>query len=149
MPSSKTRKVPSTSVHTYEPGKKHCQRNNGPKGWVLVTKVTSLGHFTSSQKILIIFHLHNLDQAATSTKISAFWLNLNFKIRRSIRISTKNNLHNLNQRSAAEYWLNFSCKISPELQLQTLDQPLCLDKNLILWANFSFQICTKLSSTRF
>ena len=27
----------------------HCQRHNGPEGWVLVTKVTSLGHITSSQ----------------------------------------------------------------------------------------------------
>ena len=28
---------------------KHCQRHNGPEGWVLLTKVTSLGHITSSQ----------------------------------------------------------------------------------------------------
>ena len=28
--------------------KKHCQRHNGPKGWVLLTKVTSLGHIASS-----------------------------------------------------------------------------------------------------
>ena len=27
---------------------KHCQRHNGPEGWVLLTKVTSLGHITSS-----------------------------------------------------------------------------------------------------
>ena len=52
--------------------RKHCQWHNGPEGWVLVTKVTSLGHITSSQKILIIFHLHNLDQAATSTKYQHF-----------------------------------------------------------------------------
>ena len=35
---------------------KHCQKHNGPKGWV---------HITSSQ-ILIKFHLQNLDQASTS-----------------------------------------------------------------------------------
>ena len=27
--------------------KKHCQRHNGLKGWVLLTKVTSLGHISS------------------------------------------------------------------------------------------------------
>ena len=27
---------------------KHCQRHNGPEGWVLRTKVTSLGHITTS-----------------------------------------------------------------------------------------------------
>ena len=34
-------------------------------------------------------------------------------------------LRNLNQTSAAKYWPNFSFKISPELQLQNLDHPLC------------------------
>ena len=98
---------------------KNCQRHNGPEGWVLVTKVTSLGHFTS------------------------------------FRISTKNNLHNLNQGSAAKYWPNFSFKFSPELQLQNLDQSMCWNSEQKLrhvwstakklqnlaWANFSFQIC--------
>ena len=58
--------------------------------------------------------------------ISAFPLNLNFKIltKRSFRISTKNNLHYLNQESAAKCWLNFNFKISPEPQLQNLDQTL-------------------------
>ena len=37
---------------------KHCQRHNGSEGWVLVTKVTSFGHFTSSQT--------NLDQISSS-----------------------------------------------------------------------------------
>ena len=39
---------------------KHCQRHNGPEGWVHLTKVTSWGHITISQ-ILIKFHLQNLD----------------------------------------------------------------------------------------
>ena len=38
--------------------KKHCQKHNGPEGWVLITKVTSLGHVTSSQT--------NLDQISSS-----------------------------------------------------------------------------------
>ena len=63
-------------------GKKHCQRHNGPEGWVLVTKVTSLDHITSSQQIFIRFHLHILDQAATS------------KPQPNISISTKLKLQN-------------------------------------------------------
>ena len=107
----------------------HCQRPSGPKGWVLVSKETSF------ERILIKFHLHNLDQA------SALRLHLNFKnlTERGFRISTKNNLHNLNQGSAAKYWLNLSFKPCAQ----------CLDKKIALLPNFSFQICTKLSSTRF
>ena len=63
-------------------------------------------------------HQQNLNQT------SVFPLNLNFKIltKPSLRISNKINLHNLNQTSAAKYWPNFSSKISPEPQLQNLDQ---------------------------
>ena len=96
-------------------------RHNRPEGRVLVTKETR------SKQILMKIHLLNLNQG------SALRLNLNFKIltKPSFRIFAKNNLHNLNRGSAAKYWLNW------------------LDKNLILWPNFSFQICTELSSTRF
>ena len=92
---------------------KHCQRHNGPEGWVLVTKVNSLGHITSSQTIL-----PTKQQLQNLNPISAFWLNLTFKIltKPSFRIFTKNNLHNLSQGSAAKYWLNLSFKIVPEPQ---------------------------------
>ena len=40
----------------------------------------------------------------------------------SFRILAKIQLRNLTQPSAAKYWLNFRFKISPELQLQNLDQ---------------------------
>ena len=46
---------------------KHCQRHNGPEGWVLLTKVTSLGHITSSYT--------NLDQTSSESRPST-----NFKI---------------------------------------------------------------------
>ena len=39
-----------------------------------------------------------------------------------IRILTKIQLRNLNQTSGAKYWPNFSFKISPDIQLQNLDQ---------------------------
>ena len=33
---------------------KHCQRHNGPEGWVHLTKVTSWGHITSSSLIRVL-----------------------------------------------------------------------------------------------
>ena len=65
---------------------KHCQRHNGLEGWVFLTKVTSLGHITSSW----IFHKS--------------WSNFIF------RISTKHQLQNLNQASA--FRLNLTSKSS-------------------------------------
>ena len=47
--------------------KKHCQRHNGPEGWVLLTKLTSLGHITSSNT--------NLDQTSSESRPC-----INFKI---------------------------------------------------------------------
>ena len=41
-------------------------------------------------------------------------------------------------------------QISPEIQLQNLDQTMCSkSEQKTIWPNFSFQICTKLSSTNF
>ena len=46
---------------------KHCQRHNGPEDWVLLTKVTYLGHITSSYTYL--------DQTSSES-----WPRTNFKI---------------------------------------------------------------------
>ena len=46
---------------------KHCQRHNGPEGWVLVTKVTYLGHITN-------YHT-NLGQTSSESRPST-----NYKI---------------------------------------------------------------------
>ena len=78
---------------------KHWQRHNGPEGWVQLTKVQ-----TSSNT--------NLDQISSlKSQTWASRLNLKFKIlnKPSIRISTKNQLQNLNQTSA--YRLNLKFKI--------------------------------------
>ena len=40
---------------------KHCQRHNGPEGWVHLIKVTTWGHITSSNTNLDQIHLQNLD----------------------------------------------------------------------------------------
>ena len=47
--------------------RKHCQRHNGPEDWVLLTKVTSLGHITSSNT--------NLNQTSSESRPC-----INFKI---------------------------------------------------------------------
>ena len=59
---------------------KHCQRHNGPEGWVVLNKLTSLGHITSSYT-----NLQNLDQPPTS------------KSQPNISISTKLKLKNFDQ----------------------------------------------------
>ena len=85
--------------------KKHCQRHNGPGGWVVLTKVTSLGHITSSYP--------NLDQTSLESwlstnfkpiQTSAFRQNLNLKIltKYNFRILTTTELHNHNQVSVAK-----------------------------------------------
>ena len=40
--------APSNLLLLIDTERKHCQRHNGPEGWVHLTKVTSLGHITSS-----------------------------------------------------------------------------------------------------
>ena len=52
---------------SWYPWKKHWQRHNGPEGWVLLTKVTPLGHSTKSYT--------NLDQTSSESRPST-----NFKI---------------------------------------------------------------------
>ena len=108
---------------------KHCQRQNGPEGWVHITSsqftnletlpkaqrtrglssahqsnfFRSYHKFSNKSWLDFIFIISTKQQLQNISQISAFRLILNFKIltKRSLRISTKNNLHNLNQGSAA------------------------------------------------
>ena len=106
---------------------------------------------------LIKFHLKNIDQAPTlksrHQQTSASQLNLKFKIlsKPGFKISTKIQLHYLYKTSAAKYWPNSSFKSCLNFNFKILIKPCAqsLDKNLILWLNFSFPICTELSSTCF
>ena len=75
---------------------KHCQRHNGPEGWVLLTKVTSLGHITSSYT--------NLDQTSSESRPST-----NFKI------STKHQHLNKTYKS----WPNLASESRPRLNFIT------------------------------
>ena len=108
----------------WKPGalQKHCQRHNGPRGWVHLAKVfswshitnsnTNLGHISSSESRLSI---KNLNQTSASP------LNLKFKIltKPSFRISTLFNFitstnhqrQNAAQTPASKSCLNFNFKI--------------------------------------
>jgi len=59
---------------------KHCQRHNGPEGWVLLTKVTSLGHITNSHTNLDQTSWESQQQNNDKTSASKFSLNINFEI---------------------------------------------------------------------
>ena len=71
---------------------KHCQRHNGPEGWVLITKVSYLGHITSSQT--------NLDQISSSKS----WPNIASESRPRIIfiIATKGQQQNIDLTSASK-----------------------------------------------
>ena len=77
-------------------------------------------------QILIKFQFQNLNLALTSKYQPNISISTKRKLKiltkPSLRILTKIQLCNFNQTSAAKYWPNFSLKISPELQVQNLDQ---------------------------
>jgi len=85
--------------------------------------------FSTKSWLDLIFIISTKQQLQNISQISAFWLILNFKIlaKRSLRISTKNNLHNLQPRISS----NFSLKILPE-NFKILTKPCArsLDKKL-------------------
>ena len=64
---------------------KHCQRHNGPEGWVHLSKVTYWVISQVQPQILIKLHLQNLNQAITS------------KSQPNITISTKLEIQNIDQ----------------------------------------------------
>ena len=75
---------------------KHCQRHNGHEGWVLLTKVISLGHITNSYA--------NLDQTSSESRPST-----NFEI------STKHQHFDKTKTS----WPNLASESRPRLNFIT------------------------------
>ena len=128
---------------------KHCQRHNGPEGWVHLAKVI----LQVQTQILIEYHLQNFDSASTRNlnQTSASPLNLKFKMltQPSFRISTKIRLHNLYKTSAAKCWTSSSFKILLNFNFKILTNPCAqsLKKSLVLGPNVSSQICNKLLPT--
>ena len=124
---------------------KHCQRHNGPEGWVLLCHIAS-------------FHT-NLDQIAPSesqpsinfkisTKLKHFEKNLNFKILTKIKLHSSQPPTSINSKILIKLQFQNLAWTSTSKSWQNLVL-ISLNKNLTLWPHFSFQILTKLSSTRF
>ena len=124
---------------------KHCQRDNGPEGWVLLTKVSCSGDITRSNTNFLSNLIWGI---STKHQTSASQLNLNFKIlsKPSFKISTKIQLHNLYKSSATKYWQNSSFKSCLSFNFKILTKPCVqsLNKSLALWTILSSQICNKL-----
>jgi len=109
---------------------KHCQRHNGPEGWVhIISSNTNLDHFIL--RISTKHQLQNLNQTTASPQ------NLNFKIltKPSFRISTKIQLHNLYKTSAAKNCPNSSFKSCPNFNVKILTKPCAqsLNKSLAFY----------------
>ena len=81
------------------------QRTRGMSSGYQSSFFRSYHKFSNKSRSDFIFILPTKQQLQNLNPISAFQLNLNFKIltKPSFRISTKNNLHNLSQGSAAKY----------------------------------------------
>ena len=128
---------------------KHCQRDNGPEGWVLLTKVSCSGDITRSNTNFLSNLIWGI---STKHQTSASQLNLNFKIlsKPSFKISTKIQLHNLYKSSATKYWQNSSFKSCLNFNFKILTYPYAqsLNKSLAFWPNLSFEIYNKLLPTR-
>ena len=112
---------------------KHCQRHNGPEGWVdSISQVPHKSWQNFNFGISIKHWLQNLNQNnSISTK-----LKLKILTKPSFIILTKIQLRNLNQTSAAN------------LRILTKPCAQSLNKSLALCPNLSFQICNKLLPTR-
>ena len=150
---------------TFTDNLKHCQRHNGPEGWVLITSSnTNLDQISSSEsRPSIIFKISTKHQPLHKTWASKSWPNLaseswprlNFITTWSISSKTMTKPRfildsTFYKTSAEKNWpnssfkscLNFNFKILTKLFAQSLN------KHLAFWPNLGFQICNKLLPTR-
>ena len=142
---------------------KHCQRHNGPKGWVLITSSNTNQISSSESRPSIIFKISTKHQPLHKTWASKSWPNLaseswprlNFITTWSISSKTMTKPRfildsTFYKTSAEKNWpnssfkscLNFNFKILTKLFAQSLN------KHLDFWPNLGFQICNKLLPTR-
>ena len=98
---------------------KHCQRHNGPEGWVHITRSQFTVH--KSWTITISEFRLSINKKSQPNISNSTKSKVKILTKPSFKILTKIQLRYLNQTSAAKYWPNFSFKISPELQLQNVD----------------------------
>ena len=99
--------------------RKHCQRHNGPKGWVYITRSQCTVHKTWTYYNVIISIIKALTSKpkpniSTSTKSKVKILTIpSFRILTKIQLltSTKHQQQNTDQTSASKSRLNFDFKI--------------------------------------
>ena len=106
---------------------KHCQRHNGPEGWVHPTKVTWWVISQVQTQILIKFLLHNLDQALTSKSQPNISISSQTNCREiSDRVSESVSDKGSQCRQLNQLFSNvenlFTIQILPELHLQNLNK---------------------------
>ena len=101
---------------------KHCQRHNGPEGWVLITSSnTNLDQISSSEsRPSIIFKISTKHQPLHKTWASKSWPNLASESRPRFNFitSTKHQRQNTEQTPASKSCLNFNFKILTNLVLK-------------------------------
>ena len=104
----------------YNKVNKHCQKRNGPEGWVLI----------SSSKT-------NLDQISSQESRPSISFKINTKIltKCRFRITTKIQLHNLYKTSATKYWPNSRLESCLNFNFKSLTKPCAqsLNKSLALF----------------
>ena len=126
---------------------KHCQRHNGPEGWALITSSkTNLDQISSSEsRPSINIKASTKHKPLHKNQTSKSWPNLASECRPRLifMTSTKHQQQNTNTNSAWKSRLNFKFEILTDPCAQSLKKIKFYDQN------FSFQICNKLSSTRF
>ena len=95
---------------------KHCQRHNGPEGWVRLTKVTYFSHITISKTKFD--HISSSEYWPSKTLAAKYWPNSSFKscLNFNFKILTNPCPQSLNKSSA--WWPNISFQIYNKL-LQT------------------------------
>ena len=126
---------------------KHCQRHNGPEGWVHITSSnTNLDQISSSEsRPSINFKILTKHQPLHKTWASKSWPNLASESRPRFNLDST-----FYKTSAEKNWPSSSFKSCLNFKFKILTKPCAqsLNKRLAFWPNLSFQICNKLLPTR-
>ena len=125
---------------------KHCQRHNGPEGWVHITSSnTNPGHISSSESWPSInFKISTKHQPLHKTSASKSEPNL------ASESWPRFNFITSSKHQQKKNWPNSSFKSCLSLNFKILTKPCAqsLNKSLAFLPNLSFEICNKLLTTR-
>ena len=110
--------------------KKHCQRHNGPEGWVLLTKVKR-SYITLDQisKFKIFAEHQHFDQTLTFKS----WPNIHFITSPSLssKILTKLRFQKIAWNSTSNSWPNLVLKVGTKISFMTKLQLLNIHKTVV------------------